>query len=359
MNRDYELLRLKSFMSFMHPRVLYFHVDQEPFKKPISRNPAATQAFKDALLEEVSRKKFNKFRSNVAIDFFFASTEHTYPDHINLIKNYVDIIRDTVLEDDRQVSLIESYHSRPSEGFTPSKASLSVRITSMRMYEATHALMAKYSDFNDTFRYSHRHANEDMSVNEVVDLYSTMAEKAKAKGDNDLAESYTHIIQEAKEERALSLLMPYDLPFDFSSKYWDMAGFNATFKHWRNESGGIVISAPGPQQSFADAVIIQAVKDYLNKRGIDKFKARKILDMNLEVINWHDKDVDNIFIQLKKALQNSGLFDGTYNGIRIYRYADDIDPTPRIRIKFLAPMDIFNVIHTLERQVEEKFEENL
>lgn len=346
-------------MSFMHPRVLYFHVDQEPFKKPISRNPAATQAFKDELLEEVSRKKFNKFRSNVAIDFFFASTDRTYPDHINLIKNYVDIIRDTVLEDDRQVSLIESYHSHPSESFTPSRASLSVRITSMRMYETTHALMAHYSDFNETFRNSHRHSNDDMSVDEVVELYGGIAEDAKEKGNTELATSYLRMTQEAKEEKALSLLMPYDLPFDFSSKYWDMAGFNATFKQWRNESGGVVINAPGPQQSLSSDDIVQAIQEFLTKAGISRFEARKIIDINLEVINWNEKDIDNIFIQVKKALQNSGLFDGTYNGIRIYRYDDDINPAPRIRIKFLAPMDIFNVIRNIEQQVEEEFKDKL
>lgn len=354
---DYDLMRLKSYMSSLHSRILYFSVDQEPFKKGGStsgtnRRKALVQAFSDSLAEEMGRKKISKMRANVAIDFYFSSSEKTHPDHTSLIKNYIDIIRDVLLDDDFQVSVIESYHSRPGHGGSDRMPSLRVVITPMGIYEAKHALLQRYTDPNER-AISQRFSNEDDSPDELVEMYEHVLSRAK---DEKSKAEIGSMIERIKEERAFSYFWPYDFPFNFSSKLWGDFGLNAMFAQWRSEQRGITIALPYTAES-----IVEATAQFLAARKLQSFTAHSALDVNIEVVNWDtpgvSKDIDNIFIDIKKAYFNAGICRVPFSGVRIYRYSDKLNPASRMRIKFLPPLEIFFHIHGIEDQAEEKFRE--
>lgn len=341
MTRDYDLLRLKSFMSNRHARVLYFSVDQEPFKKggstsATNRRKALVKAFADSLTEEMQRKKLKKLRADVALDFYFSSAEDSHPDHTSLIKNYVDIVRDVVLDDDRQVSVIESYHAKPKEGFKPDKGRLQVTITPMGIYEAKHALLKNFTDSSQR-SISQRLSSEDDDPQELIEMYEWVLKSAKdEKSKADIA----NVIERLREEKVMGYFWPYDFPFNFSSKLWGDFGMNKMLAKWRSEQRGIVIPIPYTTQS-----IIDETKKYLARRGVDTIQAHQSIDINIEVINWSvenvSKDIDNIFIDIKKAYFNSGVFVGSFNGVRIYRYEDKLNDKPRLRIKLLPPTRSF------------------
>ncbi len=355
--RDYDLMRLKSYMSSLHNRVLYFSVDQEPFKKGGStsgtnRRKALVGAFADSLVEEMRRKKISKMRANVALDLYFSSTEKTHPDHTSLIKNYVDIIRDVLLDDDFQISVIESYHSRPGHGGSDRAPSLRVIITPMGIYEAKHALLQRYTDPNER-AISQRLSSEDNSPDELIEMYEWVLGRAK---DEKSRTETQDMIERIKEERAFSYFWPYDFPFNFSSKVWDDFGLNAMYAQWRSEQRGITVALPYTAES-----IVEATTQFLSARRLQSFTAHSALDINIEVINWNtpgvSKDIDNIFIDIKKAYFNAGICRVPFSGVRIYRYTDKLNPVSRMRIKFLPPLEIFFHIHGIEDQAEEKFSE--
>ncbi len=357
MRRDYDLMRLKSFMSSRHSRVLCFSVDQEPFKKggstsATNRRKVLVEAFANSLLEEMQRKKLKKLKADVALDFYFSSSEDSHPDHTSLIKNYVDIVRDVVLDDDRQVSVIESYHAQPKENFRPGKGSLRVTITPMGIYEAKHALLQSVTDSSHR-SISQRLSSEDDSPDELIEVYEWALKSAKDEKSKAMTK---HTIERLHEEKAMGYFWPYDFPFNFTSKLWGDLGMNKMLEKWRSEQRGIIIPIPYTAQNIVDET-----KKYLAQRGISAIQAHQSIDINIEVINWSienvSKDIDNIFIDVKKAYFNSGIFAGSFGGVRIYRYEDKLDSTPRLRIKLLLPLEVFFHIRGLEEQADEKFRE--
>lgn len=354
---DYDLLRLKSYMSMLHNRILHFCVNQEPFKKggstsATNRRKALVQAFSDKLSDEMKHKNISKMRANVAIDFFFSSTEKTHPDHTSLIKNYVDIIRDVLLDDDFQVSVIESYHSRPDNYATARPPWLRVTIIPMGIYEDKHALLQRYTDPNER-AISHRLSGIEDLPDELVEMYQHVLDQA----ENETSKVEIRcMIERIKEERALSYFWPYDFPFNFYSKLWGDLGLNTMYEKWRSEQKGIIVALPYTIDS-----VIKETAQFLTACKVQSFIAHSSLDINIEVINWNipgaSKDIDNIFIDIKKAYFNSGICKIPFSGIRIYRYDDRLNPTSRMRIKFLSPLDISSHIHGIEEQAKEKFSE--
>lgn len=353
--KDYDLLRLKSFMSTQHKLVISFYVDQEPFKKGKSTNGssarrALTKEFERSLKAEMTRKKLTNFKTDIAIDFHFSSSKNNHPDHANLIKNYIDIIRDNLLDDDRQVSVIESYHSLPRSGYIP-KGSLRVSISPLGLYNAKNSLIGYYSDSSDT-PFSNRQSNENMSPSELVESYKNLMEYSKDKDNKDKLQL---LMDKAEEEKVLGHLWPWDFPFELKKPGQEgWLGLDDMLNKCRSDQrGGIIIALP-----YKNELILKSIQEYFLKVDVKSIKAHTSLDINLEVINWHEQDIDNIFLDVKKVLFNSNIYTGNYTGIRIYRYDDSIDLSPRLKIKLLPPMEISFHIHNLEESVKSAFKED-
>lgn len=351
--KDYDLLRLKSFMSVQHKLVMSFYVNQEPFRKGKSTNGSSSrqlliEEFKKELRVEMKQKHIRNMKTDVAVDFYFSSSKENHPDHANLIKNYIDIIRDNLLDDDRQVSVIESYHSLPRSRHTP-KGSLRVRISPLGLYKGKSSLLRYYSDSNEK-PYSNRQSSEDMSPAELVTLYKDLLVHTKSRESRD---AIRLLMKKAEEEKVLGHLWSWDFPFELKkSGQEDWLGMNDILSRCRSEQVGIVVALPYTTESIS-----KATQKHLLERGVASITVHTTLDINVEVINWQVQDIDNIFVDVKKAIFNSKIYTGGYTGVRIYRYNDDINPSQRLRIKLLPSMDIFFHVNSLEESVKEAFKD--
>lgn len=349
-----DLIRYKLYRLGSHPKTLSIYIPQEPFGKIKKggkiKHKMLVEQFNQVMQEIVAGKNFSKFHSQIAVKFYFISDNKTSPDHTTLIKNYLDIIDELVLDDDRQVDAIESYHSTPSIIRGNKKPGLHVKIMPMGNYIDQYSILLNRSNFYSNDNISSRLLNREYSLQDNLTIFNNAIKYTE---DTEEKMNFEKMRDMCKEEAAFDRLTPYDFPCNFSRTN-SLIGHRIDEMHLksRSKSSGIIIPAPYNSDS-----INQCIKNHLDKWDISGLVAHDDIDINLEVINWPGKDIDNIMIDIKKTLFNSDLYNKSISGIRILRYQDSYNSNERLRIKILPSHDIINTISSLEDQIEEQINE--
>jgi hypothetical protein len=328
-----EYLQLKKFhFPFGTRRIVMAIVDQEPFQKGRLNAAKASADFREALAKAMERSNVKYYRGEVAIEFLFASESPNAPHHHRLIKNYVDLIDEAVLRDDRQVRIIESCHiSGPPVVAPRREPRIQVTVMPLHLYRQKHALIFFHDeDWDDESEYEHESFG-DRTWNHLID---------RAQSEKDKT-AFRIAREREKEERLLMSLSRFD---------------NPVVDEILNEHRLTIQDFPDPRVLVFPLPVkdpAQIINNYKRKTGIEEIRHQAGVDLNIEIVNFPDKDIDNVYTALVRELRRA-LLVSPIGDVRIYRSEADAVGS-EARVKLLKR----NAVLMYMRQIDEAVERAL
>lgn len=309
-------------------------VEQEPFQKGRLNAAKASADFRSALAEAMRRSRVKYFTAEVAIEFMFASESPNAPHHHKLIKNYVDLIDEMLLRDDRQVRIIESTHlSRPSRSDVARRPLIQATVMPFRLYREKHYLLWRHDD--DWY-------GEHDCYPEPLD-YSVWNELIESATHDEEREALTAIRECEREEEILWSLTRRDNPIH-----------NEILKELDLRLPRI----PDPRElvfplPLADCA--STIEGYKRTTGVETIAHQIAVDLNIEIAHFPNKDIDNLYIDIVHAMRRSRLISSPIGDVRVYRIETDAG-VPEARVKLLKPFAVHNYSHDVDEAMERALE---
>lgn len=255
----------------------------------------------------------SRYRGKVAILFQFAPNGER-PSNYRLIKNYIDLVKDVALQDDRQVEVVVS-EIIPAE----KEPDLQVTIIPMHLYKAQFDLgrQLRGIDNDDDDELEEPEFGLDQETFDF--LYDRMNEEGRIKLVNSQKRMRQHSV--------LSKVRADDLMKTF--RYKELAGsvdvLSAAIESTLStiyyiDPYKIVFELP-----FNEGSAMTTIEEYKRLNRIESFDNIEAVDLLVDIVNFPDIDIDNLFHKIEGILRKSGLLVKAVGDIRLHRLLLDVE----------------------------------